>query len=117
MKKRILKKVDLDVICGRVVEFFKRKGFLVDVNRFRNEIRFLVFVPKAKGRKTITLKIVQDDGDTYIDFVSPVSNLLVFFGSVFRLFGGGFFERLALEDKIFFDEIEREFWVFIEENF
>jgi len=109
------KKIDLSQLGSYITRFFQRKNFVVSIHNIKNGYKISV-KPKAnsdiKGKIKIEIKgqpnifSVTFNADSFLGRFTVLSSFL-------NLFFGGYLLLRELRSREKLDEIEREFWVYV----
>jgi len=111
----IKKNVDLKLLCLHIQDFLKEKGFDVWLDE---SLRKRVFSASLKNvpLPKVTVKVSGVPEDFVVSFESELkrNRLVRTLGSFLVMVGLGFFVRKELKSLEFYDELEREFWSFMD---
>jgi len=114
LKKWSNLQIDLEFLSFRIVNFFRKKGFVTKLHQFDNDrLEIIALQPHASGR--IKVKVIKKDSNVTIDFRVEENKLIKSLGNLLTFFGLGF---LFLANVQFLEtaiRVETEFWPFLEE--
>ncbi len=117
-KHWIRKNVDLSSVSELVEGFFKDRGFKAKAKLSGDE--YIVFweFPRAKGMgQVLRVTVYGSPQDFWIDFPgSEIAHRSILQGFALTLFGGGGLILRGLKVQEALEEIEREFWAYIEDR-
>jgi hypothetical protein len=106
--------VDLNLLTRRVESFFKSKGLYAKGESCKGGFKVCVFQnPRSRD---ICVEILGDSKNFQVNFILNekfVSTSLL--ASVFSIFFGGGVLLKTLKLREFFEKLEREFWVYLNE--
>jgi len=111
------KSVDLDSLVEHVQSFFADKSFIVRTDKMTNESVVWAVKKNVKGKSYIvTVKVFGDSDDFRVEFLAGgQTRAFKMFSSAVTLFGLGMLVQRELKQIDFFEKIEEDFWVFMDE--
>jgi hypothetical protein len=118
MRKRwIGKNVNLDELSGSIEDFFKSRSPLPRKTATADE-RTISWLPRLAGsrlREPVTAKITGNPDDFTIDLkASELTKDSIRMGVLTQPFGGGYFLLKAVKLKEELEQLEKDFWIFVE---
>lgn len=111
------KNVDLDLLCKHIECFFETKGFKIHTEKNINE--WVVVGVKVESnfmRRTITVKVKGDPLDFVVDFIPLERYKLSIFELLANWIGLGALTLRRLKNAEFYQKLEEEFWVYLDEK-
>jgi len=117
MKERwIRENVDLDLLCQSVSHFLEEKRFVLKLEKLKNELRVYGWPLDREEGGPVLVKIYGNSNDFTIEFVPGESfRGLRILGPLYSLFGGGSLWLRELRAREFFERLEEQFWVAVDE--
>jgi len=113
------KGIDVEKAIQLIKEFFEKRNFRVSISREKNsEATIVSKSPDDPLLPTIVIKVSLSSDFLSINFLT--SDKLrdnLFWASITSIFGGGIFLLRMEKVKKKIDELERDFWKFIDSNF
>ena len=116
MKTRWLEKdVKLSLLRPFIQSFFLNRGFKVRVET-KSENEFNVFAAARIKQETVsvTVKVYGNPNDFIIEFVTPIKDSVRLFSPFLQLLGLGIWYSHQLRRKEMYDQLENEFWTFMD---
>ena len=116
-KQWVGKNIDLKLLNENVIFFFESKGLKTKGEELVGGYRIMATSQKAKGvRGEIEVTILGNPADFVIETIAgrrARSSMML--GSLTTIFGGGSLFLQGLKSREVSENLEREFWVYIEE--
>jgi len=111
------KNVDLKLLSGLVENFFKDKSFKITKDQSASECTISARSQQGVGiLGRVIVKIRGDSNDFVIEFsTSGHSRSALKLGFMTTLFGGGSLVLRGLKSQETVENLEKDFWIFIEE--
>jgi tRNA1(Val) A37 N6-methylase TrmN6 len=110
------KNVDLEELSRHVSQFLKDKGFEIVVENAENSHRIMGFLRVGDKRRGVWINVNGAPNDVLVDFSSnKEGKLSLLAGPLVTMFGGGVFVLDRLKRQEFYEKLEAEFWLFLEE--
>jgi hypothetical protein len=110
------KDVNLEEISEHVFKFLKGKGFESVLENAGNTRKITGFLRVGEKKFSVSINIFGSPDDVTVDFSSEKeSRLSVLAGPLVTMFGGGVFVLDRLKRQDFYEKLEVEFWLFLEE--
>jgi len=112
------KSVDLTLLSGCVEDFFKDKGFVTKIHESEGE-RTIFWAPKSIKNLNKAMKvIIFGDPNNFVIELTASENTRrsLWLGLLTKSLGGGYLVLRGSRMREALEELEREFWVFIEDK-
>lgn len=112
------KKVDLNQLSACAEDFFKDKGFVTKKYESRGEHIVLWSPQRVKSiDKAMKVRIFGDPNDFVIEIMASESTRRsMWLGMLTKSFGGGYLVLRASKLREVLEELEKEFWIYIEDK-
>jgi hypothetical protein len=108
--------VDFEELNRRVSKFLKDKGFEIVVENAGNNYKIMGFLRVGDKKRGVWINISGAPNDVLVDFLSnEEGKLSLLAGPLATMFGGGVFVLDRLKRQEFYEKLEAEFWLFLEE--
>ena len=110
------KNVSLEGLSERVSQFLRDKGFETVVESVENSYKIMGFLRVGDKKRGVRININGAPNDVVVDFLSDKEGKLsLLAGPLVTMFGGGVFVLDRLRRQEFYEKLEAEFWLFLEE--
>ena len=110
------KNVDLEELSRHVSQFLKDEGFEIAVENAENSHRIMGFLRVGDKKRGVWINVSGAPNDVLVDFLSnKEGKLSLLAGPLVTMFGGGVFVLDRLKRQEFYEKLEAEFWLFLEE--
>jgi hypothetical protein len=108
--------VDFEELNRRVSKFLKDKGFEIVVENAGNNYKIMGFLRVGDKKRGVWINISGAPNDVLVDFLgNKEGKLSLLAGPLVTMFGGGVFVLDRLKRQEFYEKLEAEFWLFLEE--
>ena len=117
-KQWVGRNVDLKLLSQCIEGFFKEKGFLTRIDESAGKYTILWTSQRVRNmHDAMTASILGDSNDFIVEIVaSERTRGSIRLGMLTAAFGGGYLALRGLKAKEVLEKIEKEFWVYVQEE-
>jgi len=118
LDRKIGTRVDLSLLSEAIVQFFESKGFSSAIDQSSKGYR-VIAAPGAMSNipRSVNVLIRGKPEDFEIEFdAGSNSRTARVLGPLATILGGGFLVLKDLKSQEYFDKLEKEFWLFVDEK-
>jgi len=110
------KKVDLHSLSKRIGEFYEHRGFKTTIEHSKDTYK-VIGVSRIDGKLRMSSVNIRGNPDDFtVEFSgSEGGRFSILLGPLVTLFGGGVFVLERLKSQEFYEGLEKDFWISVEQ--